>query len=56
MPLRFQSPMMQVFLPILAGACGAVLYIVSPLSHQAFCAPLPIIVAPEGASVVPAGE
>lgn len=47
----------RLLLPVLAGACGAILYIVSPLSHQAFCAPLniPVIVAPEGPPVVGAG-
>lgn len=42
-------------LPIVCAGAGALLYIVSPLSHQAFCTPLtvPVIVAPEGPSVVP---
>lgn len=38
----------RVAVPICAGAVGALLYVLSPISHQAFCAPLkvPVIVAP----------
>lgn len=52
---RLDHPFGRLLLPVLAGACGAILYIVSPLSHQAFCSPLnmPVILAPEGAAVVP---
>lgn len=49
------DPFGRLLLPVLAGACGAVLYIVSPLSHQAFCSPLtvPVILAPADSVVLP---
>lgn len=57
---RLDNSLGRLALPVLAGACGALLYIVSPLSHQAFCAPLavtvPVIAAPEAASGVPGGQ
>lgn len=42
----FDKTSVRLALPLLAGVCGAALYMVSPLSHQAFCAPLSIPVLP----------
>lgn len=51
--LRFEQLSGRLAVPVLAGALGAILYIASPVAHQAFCATqilpvlsTPVVVAP----------
>lgn len=45
--------LLRASLPVIAGIAGAFLLIYSPLSHQAFCSPVRVVVDPVAPAPMP---